>query len=168
MLPTLRWMRTASTKLTITNKLKSRGDAAMKRLCFVFAIVLLFFATPEPVLADSYACKTECSTCKHICEKTLKHCSEMGGEHSQPEHIKVLKDCIKACDEAEMSIGKKDSYEKDKCNTCLEACTKCAEFCEKMKDDKIMAKCAKECRSCVKALKARWGYNDSIPGSSGR
>lgn len=123
-------------------------------------------SVPQCALADSYACKTECSTCKKVCEKTLKHCTELGGEHAQAEHIKILNDCITACSDAEMAMGKKDTDEKFKCNMCMEACKKCADYCDTMKDDKVMRDCAKECKMCIKALKARWGYNDAIQPTS--
>lgn len=135
-------------------------------------VALLLTGIQPPAIADTYACKTECLTCKKICEKTLKHCTEVAGEHAQPDHLNIMKDCIEACGHAAAFTGKKGSVEEytwnDTCKKCIDACQKCADMCDSMIDDKVMQRCARECKMCIKALKARWGYNDSIHGTSSR
>jgi hypothetical protein len=132
----------------------------------LLSILVLGFITSPAAIADNYACKEECVKCAGVCKTTLKHCTELGGEHANADHLKVMKDCIEACDHAAAFTGKKGSVEeytwKDTCKTCMDACQKCADVCDGMKDDKIMQRCARECRFCIKALKARWGYNDAI------
>jgi hypothetical protein len=144
----------------------------MKRLTMILAGLLLMLSIASPVLADIYACKTECEQCSSVCKKALKHCTDMGGEHANADHNKIMKDCIDACDHTAKFIGEKGSVEEyawnDTCKKCMDACQKCADVCDGMKDDKVMQRCASECRMCIKALKARWGYNDSIRVQSGR
>jgi len=38
-------------------------------------------------------CIQECHSCYYICLESVTHCLEMGGEHAQPEHIRLLLDC---------------------------------------------------------------------------
>jgi len=144
----------------------------MRQLTAILATLVLALSTASSVLADAYACKEECQKCSSVCKKALKHCIDMGGEHANADHLKIMKDCTEACDHTAAFLGKKGSVEEytrnDTCKKCMDACQKCADACDSMKDDKIMQRCANECRMCIKALKARWGYNDSIRGTSER
>ena len=100
----------------------------MKQIIVVLAFLTLF-TTGLSATADSYACKEECSKCISVCKKTLVHCTEIGGEHAQEEHIKVLKDCIAACQDAFIAIAKKDSTdEKFRCGACLDGAIRLQNF----------------------------------------
>ncbi|HEY9758254.1 MAG TPA: hypothetical protein V6C97_24020 [Oculatellaceae cyanobacterium] len=138
----------------------------MKRISILFSTLVMLFAAGTAAIADNYACKQECLKCSSVCKEALKHCADMGGEHADADHLKIMKDCMEACDHTAAFNGKKGSVEEytwnDTCKKCMDACQKCADLCGSMKDDKIMQRCASQCRFCIKALKARWGYNDSI------
>lgn len=134
----------------------------VKRILITASMLLIAFAIIPVAIADTYACAEECNQCKSVCEKTLKHCTEMGGEHNQPEHIRALQDCIAMCTESAEFINRGSAMQKQVCNACMEACIRCADACSVMKNDKVMQKCARECRDCAKALKAKYGFNDEI------
>lgn len=39
-------------------------------------------------------CIENCQNCHAVCLETISHCLEMGGEHANSEHIKLLQDCV--------------------------------------------------------------------------
>jgi|SRR5688572_4197635 len=42
-------------------------------------------------------CIEECHHCHDICTETITHCLEMGGDHADPKHIRLLLDCAEIC-----------------------------------------------------------------------
>ena len=127
----------------------------MKR---VILLVMLTFGLLSGFQLQTFAestagCKTECSTCASICERTLSYCNKHGGKHTQPNHVKALKDCISTCKQSADFMLRNSQLQNAACSLCEQACTKCAESCEAFAGDKTMKSCAEECRKCAESCK---------------
>jgi len=86
--------------------------------------------------------------------KTNSHCTQLGGKHSNPDHLLMLADCMQICRVAADFMMRGSSLHYLTCTACAEVCEKCADDCEKIgKDDKMMMDCVKECRACAKTCR---------------
>lgn len=102
-------------------------------------------------------CIEDCLECFKVCAETITHCLSKGGMHAKPEHIQLLKDCVKICNtSAEFVLGQSE-FESRVCDVCAEVCERCAEDCEKFEDDKAMAVCAEICRRCAESCREMSG-----------
>lgn len=91
------------------------------------------------------------TNCYKTCAKTITHCLEMGGEHANPGHIKVLMDCAKICHLSTDFMIRESTHHKQICGVCAEICSACADRCERLgPDDQLMQDCARICRECAK------------------
>lgn len=93
-------------------------------------------------------CIDNCMECYRICLETVKYCLEQGGKHAAPDHIKILMDCVTACQASANFMIRGSEMHGQTCGVCAEACRRCATECEKMADDEQMQKCAEVCRRC--------------------
>ena len=94
-------------------------------------------------------CTTACWTCRSTCEETLfRHCLEEGGEHMEPDHVRLMTDCIAICQVAADAMVRNSDYHAEFCAACATICEACAESCDKIKTPEMEA-CAKECRNCA-------------------
>jgi hypothetical protein len=84
-----------------------------------------------------------------MCEKTLySHCLQMRGEHTNPEHIKVMIDCINICQQAADFMTRQSKMYQTVCNACADIAYACALSCEEFEDETMQA-CAQLCRECA-------------------
>jgi hypothetical protein len=94
-------------------------------------------------------CIEACKACGEECEKMLfGHCLEMGGEHLEPEHVKLMADCIDICNIATKLMLRNSEFSADVCSTCADICDECADSCEEL-SGKEMKQCAEICRKCA-------------------
>ncbi|RPI25557.1 MAG: four-helix bundle copper-binding protein [Chloroflexota bacterium] len=94
-------------------------------------------------------CIRECQNCHSICEETVIHCLQMGDEHADPGHIRLLLDCAQICQtSADFMLRGSDLHGRT-CGVCAEVCERCAQSCERFRDDSMMQQCAQACRSCA-------------------
>lgn len=94
-------------------------------------------------------CIQTCQKCQETCEEMLyAHCLEMGGKHVEPEHVKLMADCIEACQTAANFMKRGSRYHALECIACAEICEACAKSCEKIGGDE-MKSCAEICRRCA-------------------
>lgn len=94
-------------------------------------------------------CITACWDCRTICQKTLfNHCLEMGDAHSSTEHVRLMVDCMEACQVAADFMTRKSDLHPSMCAACAEVCYACAISCEDF-DDEAMQACAQLCRECA-------------------
>ena len=94
-------------------------------------------------------CMELCMECADTCQKTLyEHCLPMGGKHAEANHVKLMTDCIKACQTAADFMSRNSKYHAYQCEACAEICEACAKSCEKI-GGKEMEKCAEICRACA-------------------
>ncbi len=93
-------------------------------------------------------CVELCWSCRTECQQTLVyHCLEMGGEHLEKEHVKLMLDCIEICQTAADFMDRQSELHAVVCKACAIVCEACAESCEAIEDEK-MKQCAEACRKC--------------------
>lgn len=103
------------------------------------------------------ACIEECHSCHDICTETVTHCLEMGGEHAEPGHIRLLLDCAEICQTSANFMQRVSDFHVQVCGVCADVCERCAEDCERFEDDEIMQQCAEVCRSCASSCREMAG-----------
>jgi hypothetical protein len=94
-------------------------------------------------------CIQECTTCHTVCLQTITHCLQMGGEHAEPAHIRLLMDCAEICQTSANFMLRNSDLHGKTCGVCAEVCERCAQDCERFTNDPVMQQCAEVCRSCA-------------------
>ena len=95
------------------------------------------------------ACIDECQNCHDSCAETVTHCLEMGGEHAEASHIRLLLDCAEICQTSANFMLRTSDFHAQTCGVCADVCEACARDCERFEDDQMMQQCAETCRSCA-------------------
>lgn len=101
------------------------------------------------------ACAKACSDCQRACDMCTTHCAHLLAE-GKKEHATTLatcQDCADFCVAASQVAARGGPFAALICESCAEACARCAKECEKFPDDKHMKMCAEECRKCEKACR---------------
>jgi hypothetical protein len=105
----------------------------------------------DPMLRD---CISECWTCRDACQSTLyNHCLDVGGQHVMTAHVRIMADCIQACQTAADFMTRGSNHHAAICTACADVCEACAESCEAL-DDNHMRACAEACRSCAESCRS--------------
>ncbi len=103
---------------------------------------------------DLQKCIKLCWECRTECQETLhNHCLQMGGKHTEAEHVKLMTDCIQACQTAADFMSRDSKFYASECAACADVCEACAESCERIGDEK-MKRCAEACRKCAQSCRA--------------
>lgn len=103
--------------------------------------------------ADLQACIESCRECLQECQETLYgHCLEMGGEHVEKEHVKLMTDCIQFCQMSADFMSRGSSLHAAVCAACAEVCEACAESCERIGGERML-RCAEICRQCARSCR---------------
>lgn len=106
-------------------------------------------------------CRQECRQCADTCQQTLfQHCLPQGGKHSEPEHIKLMTDCIQACQTAGDFMARDSRLAAAECAACAAVCEACAESCERIGGGP-MKDCADVCRRCAEACREMSGMRQA-------
>ena len=91
--------------------------------------------------------------CRTMCTETLyDHCLPMGGAHVAPEHVKLMTDCIQACQVCADFMTRASALHSVQCAACAEICEACAQSCASL-DSPQMQRCAEVCRRCAKSCR---------------
>ena len=107
--------------------------------------------------ADMERCIENCLECHRICEETATYCTTMGGNHAEPTHLRLLRDCAQICiTSADFMLRSSDLYSQV-CGVCAQVCQRCAESCEQFGDDVQMKECAEICRRCAESCRQMAG-----------
>lgn len=93
-------------------------------------------------------CIENCTDCAAICEETVQHCLEAGGDHAAPDHIRLLLDCVAICRTSAGFMIRGSDLHSETCRACAETCARCAAACGQF-DDEQMKACADLCRRCA-------------------
>lgn len=102
-------------------------------------------------------CIENCLDCHRICEKTTAYCSQMGGPHAEPTHLRLLRDCAQICiTSADFMLRESDAHPQV-CGVCAEVCARCAKSCEQFGNDAQMKECAEMCRRCAESCQQMAG-----------
>jgi hypothetical protein len=104
-------------------------------------------------------CIQNCLDCYAICTNTVQHCLQMGGKHSEYDHIRTLLDCAEICSLSAGYMLRQSPMHAKTCEMCANQCVRCAESCEKIgADDAQMKACAKMCRTCAESCRQMAGH----------
>lgn len=96
---------------------------------------------------DVDRCIDSCLSCYRTCVKTaMRHCLEMGGEHVEPHHFRLMMGCSEICRTAAHAMLVGVENHKVVCGACAVICDDCANSCDGMDG---MADCARTCRECA-------------------
>jgi hypothetical protein len=98
---------------------------------------------------DMTAAINNCWECRSTCQKTLvEHCLPMGGPHVGTDHVKLMLDCIEACQTSADFMTRGSVLHKKMCETCAAVCDACADSCDAIGSVEMKA-CADACRNCA-------------------
>ena len=99
-------------------------------------------------------CIKHCWEARHECQTVLfSHCIEMGGIHVAAAHVRIMADCIQACQTAADFMVRGSQFHASECASCADVCEACAESCEGI-EGKEMQQCAQMCRRCAESCRA--------------
>lgn len=101
--------------------------------------------------AEMKSCIEACLACYKTCTSiAMNHCLEMGGEHTKPDHFKLMMACAEMCRTSAhfMLIG--TPHHVHTCRACAEICAQCAADCERIGD---MDECVAACRACEESCR---------------
>lgn len=100
---------------------------------------------------ETRACIEACLLCHGICYSTaMIHCLEMGGDHTRPQHFRLMLECAIVCRTAADLMAQKSQFHHQMCRLCAEICDACAVDCEALAG---MEDCARACRACAEACR---------------
>ena len=101
-------------------------------------------------------CIDLCQSCAATCLTTVTHCLEKGGAHAKQDHVRIMLDCVDACETAARFMLRGSPLHRRYCGACEETCRTCATSCE-LGNDPEMVRCAEVCRSCADACRRMSG-----------
>lgn len=103
--------------------------------------------------ASLQECIETCWECRNECQETLfNFCLEQGGKHVAPAHVRLMTDCIAACQTAADFMVRNSQFHAAECAVCAEVCDACAKSCEDIGGEE-MKRCAEICRRCAKSCR---------------
>lgn len=86
--------------------------------------------------------------------ETILYCYELGGDHAEPSHMRLLYDCAQMCSALQDSATLHSPSSIPLSLVVAEVCKRCGASCEGFKGDRPMEKCAEVCRRCADACSA--------------
>jgi hypothetical protein len=72
----------------------------------------------------------------------------MGGDHAAPNHVRIMVDCMEACQVAADFMTRGSDLHPSICAATAEVCYACALSCEEVEGEEMEA-CAQLCRECA-------------------
>ncbi|MDR3612618.1 MAG: hypothetical protein P4L53_03575 [Candidatus Obscuribacterales bacterium] len=120
------------------------------------AMVLFALTSGQSVFAqnaDVAKTSNECKKCVSSCETAIKYGDDKGAKYKETNHMRALKDCVKACQLSEDYLNRGSELNKDAAKLSIQACNKAAISCESLGNDLQMKATADDCRRCAEALK---------------
>gem|GEM_PF-116325 len=131
--------------------------AWLQRAKFYLGGTLMAHRQGHTMNAEMERCIQNCLDCHRICEDTVTYCTEMGGKHAEPTHLRLLRDCAQICvTSADFMLRGSDVHPRV-CGVCAEVCEHCAESCEQFGDDAQMNECTEICRRCAESCRKMAG-----------
>lgn len=105
------------------------------------------------------SCIDACTECHQMCLQTAMNlCLESGGEHVEPEHLRLMLSCAEICQTSTNFMLMSSEYSNQVCQVCAEICEACASSCEQMEG---MEDCAEICRECAEICREMAGTEAS-------
>lgn len=97
-------------------------------------------------------CIDDCLACYRTClSAAMSHCLEMGGEHTEPKHFRLMMACAEICRTSAHFMLIETEHHQHVCGECAEICTECAEDCARVGD---MDECVEACRKCAESCRS--------------
>ena len=97
-------------------------------------------------------CIESCRRCDLIClSMATGHCLHMGGRHVEPEHLRTMVVCARACALAAEVMTTGSSLHRQVCATCADICDACISTC---RDLDRMELCIDACKRCKEDCEA--------------
>ena len=93
---------------------------------------------------DMQECSKRCWECHRVCLETISHCLQMGGQHADPAHIRLLMDCAEICLTSANFMLRASDFHVQTCAVCAVVCERCAKDCDQFNDAQ-MKTCAEAC-----------------------
>lgn len=93
-------------------------------------------------------CIQNCIECNRTCMETFTYCLHTGGDHANPDLIRLLLDCAQICQTSADFMIRESALHPRICGVCADICGLCATRCAEFKDDPEMELCAEVCRRC--------------------
>ncbi len=97
-------------------------------------------------------CIKDSLDCYQTCTETIVRCLNMGGKHSEPEHLNLLTDCARICNTNADFMIRNSTYYPQICGVTADICDECADTCDRFDDD-FMKECANVCRRCAESCR---------------
>lgn len=94
-------------------------------------------------------CIQNCQHCHDLCWSTYTYCVQRPHPHNDPNHLRLLLDCIQICQTSADFMLRQSDLHPFVCGSCAEVCQRCAEDCSSMGDDLQMESCAAACQRCA-------------------
>jgi hypothetical protein len=100
-------------------------------------------------------CSKACSDCQRECDACAVHCTQelAAGNKDHMATQATCLDCANFCAAAAQISARGGTFADLICESCAEACSRCAAACEKLPDDERMKECARQCRHCEAACR---------------
>lgn len=93
-------------------------------------------------------CANECLATYKSCLSAIDFCLDQGGKFAEPGHIRLLRVCAEICQTSAFVLMAHSTFHLRTCAICAEVCEACAESCEYLGGEKLLA-CAEMCRACA-------------------
>jgi hypothetical protein len=106
-----------------------------------------------PVSPQMRECIARCQSCHSVCSETITYCLRQGGPHAEPDHIRLMLDCVEICQTSANFMLRGSDLHPLTCGACAEICERCAEDCDRMGEDETMRRCVDECRRCAESCR---------------
>ena len=115
---------------------------------------MMQYMETELARAEMEECIQNCEECHRVCTDTLTYCLQMGGKHLEPDHLRLLHDCIQICRTSADFMHRGSPFHGLTCGICAIVCEHCMEDCLRIdEDDPQMRACAHVCRRCTESCR---------------
>lgn len=105
--------------------------------------------------SDMQPCIDACTSCHQACLRTaLTHCIEVGGQHVEPDHFRLMMNCAEVCQACANLQLSGSAFSSHLCGLCAVLCDACGDSCERIGG---MDACVQACRACAKSCHAMAG-----------
>jgi hypothetical protein len=97
-------------------------------------------------------CVQDCLDCFRTCNETIIRCMNMGGRHTESEHLNLIMDCARICNTNAEFMLRNSTYYPQTCGITADICDECADTCDRFDED-FMKDCASVCRRCAESCR---------------
>lgn len=107
----------------------------------------------QPIDEVTRECIDSCNTCHNVCQETSAYCLSQGGKHTEPNHFRLMLDCVETCHVSSDLMLASSHWSDAICEVCADVCDACADSCATFENDETMLKCADACRNCAESCR---------------